>query len=528
MENKRILVVGSLVEDLITQTKRIPSSGETVFGLKFSNAAGGKGANQAAAAARIGASVVFIGKTGDDVFSRDLTTNLRESGIDTTKILREENSFSGVSAVTVEVLEGGNANRICMNPGANMALTIDDVKFLEDEIKNYTALILQFEIPMEVNEYLAELAHKNGVFVAVNPAPYAPLSAKLLSNIDLLVPNEHEASDISGIKLSSEDATKEEVIAMGNQILQYGVKNVIITLGKNGSALVNNDGIYFNEAIKGVVSVDPTAAGDSYLGSLVASLVNGFTIKQSMRIASYVSAIAVSKLGALPSIPYTREVVEWMEERNDHDLAKEVIQKFGVLPTLDERLEFFQNTIVNEVNNTFANIDKEQLYKAMEIILHSERNGGRIHITGIGKPGHVATYMASLLSSTGTPTYFLHGTECVHGSAGQLVPGDVVIAISNSGETVELKATLLACKKNGCKIIAVTGNENSFLAKEGDAFLKAHIDQEGGPLNKAPRASIISEIIVLQMLSVLLQSTKQILPAQYVTWHPGGKLGGSY
>lgn len=528
MNSKKILVVGSLVEDLITQTKNIPNSGETVFGLNFSNAAGGKGANQAAAAARLGAEVVFVGQTGDDVFSRDLTVSLRESGIDTTKILRKDHSSSGVSAVTVEVLESGNLNRICCNPGANMSLTIDDVKFLENEIKNYGALILQFEIPMEVNEYLAKLAHDNGVFVAVNPAPYQPLSKTLLANIDLLVPNEHEASDITGIKLSNDDASKEEVLKMGEVILGFGVKNVIITLGKNGSALVNKDGIYFNDAVKGVKSIDPTAAGDTYLGSLVASLVGGFDIKEAMKIASYCSAIAVSKLGALPSIPFTRETVEWMKERGDEALANKVVATYSLLPTLEERLEYFKNETIKEVGETLAKIDQNQLFKAMELILHSEANGGRVHITGIGKPGHVAAYMASLLSSTGTPTYFLHGTECVHGSAGQLVPGDVVICISNSGETVELKATVHAIKNNGCKIISVTGNPDSFLAKAGDAFLLAHVDHEGGPLNKAPRTSIISETIVLQMLSILLQSHKKILPTQYVTWHPGGKLGGSY
>ncbi|MBO5857240.1 MAG: SIS domain-containing protein, partial [Clostridia bacterium] len=442
MNSKKILVVGSLVEDLITQTKNIPNSGETVFGLNFSNAAGGKGANQAAAAARLGGDVIFVGQTGDDVFSRDLTVALRDSGIDTTKILRKDHSSSGVSAVTVEVKEDGNLNRICCNPGANMLLTIDDVKFLEKEIQNYGALILQFEIPMEVNEYLAKLAHDNGVFVAVNPAPYQPLSKTLLENIDLLVPNEHEASGITGIKLANDDATKEEVLQMGKAILSCGVKNVIITLGKNGSALINDQEIYFNPAVPGVKSIDPTAAGDTYLGSLIAAIINGFDIKEAMKIASYCSAIAVSKLGALPAIPFTRETVEWMNEKGDTSLAKRLEETFGLLPTLSERLDYFKTQMIHEVNETFTRIDYNQLFKAMDLILHSERNGGRVHITGIGKPGHVAAYMASLLSSTGTPTYFLHGTECVHGSAGQLVPGDVVICISNSGETVELKATI--------------------------------------------------------------------------------------
>lgn len=147
------------------------------------------------------------------------------------------------------------------------------------------------------------------------------------------------------------------------------------------------------------------------------------------------------------------------------------------------------------------------------------------HITGIGKSGHVASYVASLLSSTGTPTYLLHGTEAVHGSSGQVVSGDVVIAISNSGETSELKATVTTLKNNSAKIIGVCGNSESWLAKNSDAFLYAGVSKEGGPLNRAPRASITAEIIVLQGLSLILQCLKDVTPEQYVKWHPGGALG---
>ena len=162
---------------------------------------------------------------------------------------------------------------------------------------------------------------------------------------------------------------------------------------------------------------------------------------------------------------------------------------------------------------------------AAELIQHAQKNGGRLHITGIGKPGHVAEYMASLFSSTGNPCYFLHGTEAVHGSCGQLVAGDVVIAISNSGETSELKATVMAVKNNGCKVIGVSGNGNSWLAEYSDAFLYAGVAEEGGPLNRAPRNSILAEILVLQALSVLLQVEKNWDPIKYVRCHPGGKLG---
>ena len=174
----------------------------------------------------------------------------------------------------------------------------------------------------------------------------------------------------------------------------------------------------------------------------------------------------------------------------------------------------------------FANqINSDTYEEAAAIILESQKNGGRLHITGIGKPGHVSAYMASLLSSTGNPCYFLHGTEAVHGSCGQLVAGDVVIAISNSGETSELKSTVLAVKNNGCKIIGVSGKSESWLAKESDAFLFAGVGAEGGPLNRAPRNSILAEILTLQALSVALQVEQDWDPIKYVRCHPGGKLG---
>ena len=161
----------------------------------------------------------------------------------------------------------------------------------------------------------------------------------------------------------------------------------------------------------------------------------------------------------------------------------------------------------------------EMYESAVALIEECRAAGHRVHVTGIGKPGHVAAYAASLLSSTGTPSYFLHGTEAVHGSCGQLEEGDVVIAISNSGETVELKATVLAVKNNGCRVIGITGNAESWLAKESD------VDEEGGPLNRAPRNSVLAEMFVLQALSAILQADVAQTPAQYVRRHPGGALG---
>lgn len=194
---------------------------------------------------------------------------------------------------------------------------------------------------------------------------------------------------------------------------------------------------------------------------------------------------------------------------------------------IENQVSGFIDTVFSELENFSQEIDTEQLKNAKELILSCEKEGGRVHITGIGKPGHVAGYIASLLSSTGTSCYELHGTEAVHGSSGQVVPGDVVIAISNSGETTELKATVETLLKNGARIISVTGNKESWLAKKGDIALIAGVQKEGDSMNKPPRASILAEVLVLQTLSVLLQNEKGLTPQQYVKWHPGGALGAS-
>ncbi len=192
---------------------------------------------------------------------------------------------------------------------------------------------------------------------------------------------------------------------------------------------------------------------------------------------------------------------------------------------MSEVLSNYLTTIKNETVKFLDNIDTAPYYAAAEIIWESMKAGGRLHITGIGKPAHIAGYAASLIASTGTPAYFLHGTEAVHGSCGQLVVGDVVICISNSGETAEMKSTAIAIRNNGCKIIAITGKPQSWLATFADAHLFAGIENEGGPLNRAPRASIIAETLALQTLSVILQEKRGITPAEYVLRHPGGSLG---
>ncbi|HYP28004.1 MAG TPA: SIS domain-containing protein [Blastocatellia bacterium] len=172
---------------------------------------------------------------------------------------------------------------------------------------------------------------------------------------------------------------------------------------------------------------------------------------------------------------------------------------------------------------TRAEVDA--IERAAELILECEAHGGRVHVTGIGKSEYVARYIASLLSSTGTPAYFLHATECVHGSAGQVCSPDITIAISNSGTTAELMSAVEALRDLGIKIIGVSGNTESPLALAADVLLYAGVDNEGGDLNLVPRASILAKIFVLCALSVALEARKGLTREQYARWHPGGKLG---
>ena len=192
-----------------------------------------------------------------------------------------------------------------------------------------------------------------------------------------------------------------------------------------------------------------------------------------------------------------------------------------------KKLDAYIDVLQPEINEYIKRMDKSKIVEACEVISESKRKHGRVHVTGVGKPSHVAEYIAALNSSVGTPTYYLDTTEAIHGSAGQVLPGDVVIAISNSGQTEELKRTVESLKRLEAKIIGVSGGENSWLKDQSTVFLLAGVNQEGDDLNKPPRISIIAEIIVLQSLSILLQQEEQLDLDKYYQWHPGGALGES-
>src|SRR5450830_1837085 len=314
----KILVVGSFVMDLIVSTEKFPNSGETVLGCGFQMAPGGKGANQAVQAARLGADVTMVGKVGMDSFGDRLIASCREAGVHTEKILRHPTLPSAVSSVMLEVTPGEKTkNRITMVPGANMSITPEEVAFLKDDVSNYDMVILQLEIPMKINELVAQYAYDNSVPVMLNPAPSALLSDSLLSHLTYISPNEHEATDMTGIAIrkKGKDVDSEDVKKVAAILRGKGIKNVIITLGNAGAVVTNAEEYIYEPCIDVVKVKDPTAAGDSFVGAFATARCAGMSNHQALNFANYAATLTVSRMGAQPSLPTLDEVLQLMEQQ---------------------------------------------------------------------------------------------------------------------------------------------------------------------------------------------------------------------
>ena len=314
----RIFVVGSFVMDVIATTERVPPSGQTVYGKEFHMAPGGKGANQALQCARLGADVTMMGCVGDDLFGEMLLETPRAAGVDISRVVVHKGVTSGVGHVTLEVTEHTAQNRIVVIPGANRTLTVDEVAWVKDEISTYDMVLLQLEVPLEVNLAVARWAKEAGVPVMLNPAPATELDDELLSLVTYLTPNEQEASMETHLPLGTDERglKKDDLQKIAAALWSKGVENVIITLGGCGSAVVGADSIRYIPCVRMPHVADPTAAGDSFVGALSVGLSAGLTQEQALAFASHTAAITVSRMGAMPSLPTLEEVLALMRERD--------------------------------------------------------------------------------------------------------------------------------------------------------------------------------------------------------------------
>lgn len=316
VKKPRILVVGSFMMDLVALANRAPDLGETVIGSGFRTAPGGKGANQAVQAARLGAETHMVGCVGSDSFGKEMVEALKSSGVDTSRVKISGEHPSGVGHIEIQSGAGGVQNRIIVVPGANYDLKPANLEWLKEEIGSYDIVIMQLELEMGTTEYVARIAHEASVPVMLNPAPAAPLSDALLSCVTFLSPNETEAALLTGVKIDSEGRLSEEALKAAASVLKgKGVENVIITLGDQGAALCTENGIKRTPCVKMTDVKDPTAAGDSFIGAFCAGFAAGLSIDDSMKLAVNAAAITVCGYGAIPSLPTLDKVVELIRER---------------------------------------------------------------------------------------------------------------------------------------------------------------------------------------------------------------------
>jgi ribokinase len=303
----KICVVGSCMIDLISRVPRLPKLGETMFGHAFHMGYGGKGANQAVMAAKLGAQVSMVTKLGRDVFGDGTLKNLQEQGIDTKGVLFDDKLFSGVAPIFVD----DNAqNFIVIVPGANSGLSPANVQAARDIILAADILICQLEIPSETTLEALRIAKSGSVRTILNPAPAAKIPDEMLRLADIVAPNETETELLTGMPA----ATLEQAEAAARKLLDGGTGNVILTLGERGALLVNKDTAESISAVK-VNAVDPTGAGDAFIGSLATFLGEGYSMRDAIRRSNVVAALSVTRIGTQVSFPKRAEADTFLKEQ---------------------------------------------------------------------------------------------------------------------------------------------------------------------------------------------------------------------
>ena len=297
---KKIVVVGSCNTDMVIKADRLPVPGETILGGTFFMNPGGKGANQAVAAARMGGNVTLISKTGNDVFGKQSVMLYTPENIKPDYIFPDPKHPSGVALITEEPQA---ENPIVVASGANASLSPSDIDKASTEIESSDLILMQLEIPIETVEYVAEKAQKKDIKVILNPAPARALSDNLLKNLYIIIPNKSEAEILSGIKVTDIESAK----LAANIISSKGVNIVVITLGSQGALIKEYDDFLFVDALK-VEALDTTAAGDTFCGAVSVGLSEGKSILESVKLAARAAAITVTRMGAQSSIPYRSEL----------------------------------------------------------------------------------------------------------------------------------------------------------------------------------------------------------------------------
>lgn len=296
---KKIIVIGSANTDMVVKTNKLPLPGETVIGGEFFMNAGGKGANQAVAAARLGADVTLVAKVGSDIFGHQTIAGLKKEGIDTHYVFIDETAPSGTALITVNN-EGENC--IVVAPGANAKLLPVDMEVVTilDEAE---IILLQLEIPMETIEWIAKNVKSGKPKVILNPAPAHNLSNELLRGLFLITPNETEAAILTGVQVHDEKTASEAA----DFLQKKGVQNVVVTMGKQG-AYLQTDTVKIMIAAPVVKPIDTTAAGDTFSAAIAVGIAEEMNWESAVRFACKAASVSVTRMGAQASVPFRKEI----------------------------------------------------------------------------------------------------------------------------------------------------------------------------------------------------------------------------
>jgi sugar/nucleoside kinase (ribokinase family)/D-arabinose 5-phosphate isomerase GutQ len=525
---------GSMVVDLFYRTPRIIKADEKVIldpngsSVAIEQASvGGVVLNHLGWARVLGLETGIFGKMGDDRNGEFLRDGMESLGI------RHHLTLDGSASSYATVFVDPAGNRaIYMMRGATAELKASEIRARHGAfIKNARMITTEIsQLPLKTVIAILKFARENSIPTVLDldvPPSDAVSTLGTRAELDLALKLATYLKPAKGA--ARELAEGNDPLKMAEQIrARYGNDAVIMTAGASGCAISSADASVRVPAFK-VKVVDTTGAGDAFLGGVLAGLLWKLKWPEIGRLANASAAIGIGRLGAFPSSFELRGQILKLYGR-PLPVAHRPKMKAAAPPAngaFDPEIEIqrFFDTAIEELSSLRREVKLGAIDKAVEMIRAAVTKSGRVHVTGVGKPEHVARYGASLLCSVGTPATFLHATETLHGSLGQVHPRDVVIAISNSGNTSELCQAAMAIRDHGAQLIAVTGDEQSELAQIADLVLHAPVKREGGILGLAPRISVLAQVFVLAGLSVALEAARGLTIEEYSRWHRAGALG---
>jgi sugar/nucleoside kinase (ribokinase family)/D-arabinose 5-phosphate isomerase GutQ len=528
---------GSMVVDLFYRTPKFVRAEEKIAldahhddGRMERAAVGGLVLNHLGWARVLGLEAGVFGKIGADRNGEFLRRGMDQLGI--RHHLTTDGSSSSFAKIFVDA-RGGRA--IYMARGATAELAPDEIRRCHAGFIRHARMVSTeiSQLPLRTVIALLLFARANSIPTVLDvdlpPADACPALGtraeleRALGLATILKPTRLAARALAG-------AGRGDLLKLAQAMrARYQSEAVVVTDGERGCAIAAA-GTALKLPAFAVKVIDTTGAGDAFLGAMLAGLRWGLPWRAIGTLANAAGAVCVGRLGAFPAGFEVRDEVRALFcDAMPEQALPEIETPAQANGPLDPSVEVsrFLELCLGELGTLRREIDLNQIRAAVDMIRTAEARGGRVHLTGVGKPEHVARYAASLLCSVGTQATFLHATETLHGSLGQVDPKDVVIAISNSGNTRELCEATMAIKEHGAQLIAVTGNPASELSHLADLVINAPVEQEGGVLGLAPRISVLAEVCVLAALSVALEAARGLTLEQYGRWHRAGTLGAA-